>query len=105
MEEHHLSVLTETAKRRALLLRRIPDIAAELQRQPRVAFLSGSLDTAPDIRWGYCRNHDFYIRPPRFLSGIGKISGHMAESLYSGSGIALIRNSFLREFEFPGLLR
>jgi len=38
---------------------------------------------------------------PGFSAGIGKISGHMAESLYSGSGSALLRNSFLPKFELP----
>ena len=52
------------------------------------------------------RSSTFTIpEPTRISAGIGKISGHMAESLYSGSGISLVTNSFLRKFEFPGLLR
>ena len=33
-------------------------------------------------------------------AGDGRISGHRAESLYSGSGILWVRNYFLRERDF-----
>ena len=45
-----------------------------------------------------------FLGAERISTGIGRISGHTAESLYGGCGISLVRiASFV--VEFPGLLR
>jgi len=63
---------------------------------------SSSARTSPNFRAAtYSRGGARTFRSPQSIhAGDGRISGHRAESLYSGSGILWVRNYFLRKRDF-----
>jgi TniQ len=70
VEEHRRSVSAETAKRRALLLRRIPDIAAELHRQGLYPSVERILEHLPERSRGDWKTITFTVREAHKSLGI-----------------------------------
>ena len=70
VEQHRRSVSAETAKRRALLLRRIPDIAAELHRQGLYPSVERILEHLPERSRRDWKTISFAVREAHKALGI-----------------------------------